>query len=1181
MSTINALLSSSSSAEIPASSAHLNSFTRGFTSPKRFFPDYSCSTASGKFSPDSGGNQSRSGITPGPSGIDASSGSMELFGFPSRQCGNQYCHRGSEAEVSHGSAVVPQGFSTPVSFHKRQPDSSIDSFCRRLVKEGHSDKDRDSPSRVFQQNVSCAKETRQDSSNYRPISVEYLHCHSISKNGAFRQNSPVDLTTDVGHQFGHHRRFLKCSDKCRISEVFLFHPEWNNLHVFENAFWADNGSLGIFTAYEANQGVSQTQGSNCNIFHRRFQYSGNHKSSSRFAYLLDKEGFNLVRVQDKFGKVLGIPSSVFGVPRRSFEFEDAYHLSSQEQSSFNPQFMSRHFGQKVGVQEGFGRPGRPPEFCSPNAPSRSDAFISPDQLDEPVHGSQRKGQFNSCNCRFKGGITALPESEVFRNSGFLSSISSYSGGYDGRLRLWLEWCSFPFSGKGLLDSFGSFTLHQCERDESSSKFSQFLQRVFERPGFEATYRQYGDIILFKKDGFSSLPFVKRVIKGFSFTLHPRKHFFCPCPHPGVFECTCGPGVQEGSHSNGILLRSRLVRLDFPEIQILPIGNNRFFRYQGYYKVRFFCFSLPGSESRFSGCHGLRLESDLPSLHVSSSRLNASNYSQDRILRGGGNINCSNEQVSSLASQANQQSKAFPTSSRELFSVSGAGSGDFYSKKQVLEPVCVAPLNLSLHNQLFGSTSDISDDSLEEIQDSSQVNTDQFSVNIPVHFLDLSKLDRHINPDSSVPLYVDSSANELSNLSFQNESVTSLEDHPSPVIPSQSDPNPPFLAQVSAPDSPLNASFSSQDESGDDLIRNSEVGPVVSKDRLKVVFSHLRKQGHSPDSALLISSCHKVSSQRQYQSGWSKWLEFKTWQGILDADVDVVQVCNFLAHNFMVEGKALNTIKNYYYALRAPVAALYDLNLKDSEEIRCLFAGAFRKKPPRKGMVIFPKWSLSDLLFYLNESPFEPLETADWDHVFVKTLILIMLATGRRMTEIAVIVSDYSTVGSDTVKFKWFPDFLAKAQREDSDWVPEPPQISAIDSTDKSLCPVRAFHRYMEFRVPMGLSEFGGRLWPVGKISLSYLIIGTINDAIVQAHPEYLPSDLPPVGTHHLRKFVTSLSWKFLPANEAKLAKMVGSKSFNTLINSYIRDVPPVLLSVRLPTGTLHPTMCKLRTLPTT
>ena len=1120
---------------------------------------------------------------------------MELISFPTRQCSNQYCHRGSEAEVSHGSTVVSQGSSSPVCFHKRQPDCPVISFCRRLDEEGHSDKDRDSPSRVFQQNVSCAKEARQDSSNYRPISVKYLHSHSISENGASRKNSPIDLTNDVGHQSGHHRRFLKCSDKCRFSEIFLFHSEWNSLHVFENAFWLDNGSLGIFTSNEANQGISQAQGSNCNIFHRRFQYSGNHKSSSCFAYLLDKEGFNLARVQDKFGKVLGNPSSVFGIPRRSFEFEDAYHLTSQGQGGINPLFMPKHLGQKVGVQEGFGRAGRPSEFCSSNAPSGSHAFVSLDHLDEPVHCSQREGQFNTCYCRLKGGITTIPEQEVFRNSGFLSSLNSYSGSYDGRLRLWLEWCAFPFSGKGLLDSFGSFSLHQCERDESCSKYSKFLQRVFERPHFKATYRQYGDIVLFKKDGFSSLPFIKRVIKGISFTLHPRKHFFCPCPHSGVSECTCGPGVQEGSYSNGILLRSRFIRIDFPEIQVLPIGNNRFFRYQGYYQVRFFCFSLPGSESHFPGCHGLRLESNFPSLHVSSSRLNASDHSQDRILRRGGDINCTNEQVSSLASQANQQGKAFPTTSRELFPVSGAGSGDIHSKKQVLEPVCMAPLKLGLHKQLFGSISDVSDISFDthlesssedievsdfEIQETSQVNTDRFSVNIPVHLLDLSKLDRQVNSENSVPLSVVSSVDELNNFSFQNESA-SLDEHPSPVIPNQSDPSPPFLAQVSAPDSPLNASFSPQDELGEDLIGNLEVEPVVSKDRLKVVFSHLRKLGHSPDSALLISSCHKVSSQRQYQSGWSKWLEFKTWQGILDADVDVVQVCNFLAHNFMVEGKALNTIKNYYYALRAPVAALYDLNIKDSEEIRCLFAGAFRKKPPRKGMVIFPKWSLNDLLLYLNDSPFEPLETADWDHVFVKTLILIMLATGRRMTEIAVIISDFTTVGSDTVKFKWFADFLAKAQREDSDWAPEPPQISAIDSTDKRLCPVRAFNRYMEFRVPMGLSEFGGRLWPVGKISLSYLIIGTINDAIVGAHPEYLPTDLPPVGTHHLRKFVTSLSWKFLPANEAKLAKMVGSKSFNTLIKSYIRDVPPVTLSLRLPTGTLHPTMCKLRSLPTT
>ena len=57
----------------------------------------------------------------------------------------------------------------------------------------------------------------------------------------------------------------------------------------------------------------------------------------------------------------------------------------------------------------------------------------------------------------------------------------------------------------------------------------------------------------------------------------------------------------------------------------------------------------------------------------------------------------------------------------------------------------------------------------------------------------------------------------------------------------------------------------------------------------------------------------------------------------------------------------------------------------------------------------PKWLLSDLLSMLSSPPFEPLDLADWDHVLVKTVILILLATGRRMVEIAAMIPDCSPV----------------------------------------------------------------------------------------------------------------------------------------------------------------------------
>ena len=185
-----------------------------------------------------------------------------------------------------------------------------------------------------------------------------------------------------------------------------------------------------------------------------------------------------------------------------------------------------------------------------------------------------------------------------------------------------------------------------------------------------------------------------------------------------------------------------------------------------------------------------------------------------------------------------------------------------------------------------------------------------------------------------------------------------------------------------------------------------------------------------------------------------------------------------------EGKALNTFKNYFYAIRDPVLAAYNLNIFDTREIQNLFAGAFQKKPPKRGSSLMPKWLLGDLLSMLSNPPFEPLELADLDHVLVKTVTLSLLATGRRMVEIAAMIPDCSPVEKNSINFQWFPSFIAKAERWCDGWVPVAPEIKSISTEDSNLCPVRCFRIYFARRAEKVLqADFGGRMWPVGKIKL--------------------------------------------------------------------------------------------------
>ena len=69
-----------------------------------------------------------------------------------------------------------------------------------------------------------------------------------------------------------------------------------------------------------------------------------------------------------------------------------------------------------------------------------------------------------------------------------------------------------------------------------------------------------------------------------------------------------------------------------------------------------------------------------------------------------------------------------------------------------------------------------------------------------------------------------------------------------------------------------------------------------------------------------------------------------------------------------------------------------------------------------------------------------------------------------------------------------------------------------------------------------------------------------------------------IGTHHLRKFAISLSWKFFKASEQDLFNKVGSKSMVTLLSTYIRDVPGVSVPCVVPLGTLMPNSKVIRKL---
>ena len=168
------------------------------------------------------------------------------------------------------------------------------------------------------------------------------------------------------------------------------------------------------------------------------------------------------------------------------------------------------------------------------------------------------------------------------------------------------------------------------------------------------------------------------------------------------------------------------------------------------------------------------------------------------------------------------------------------------------------------------------------------------------------------------------------------------------------------------------------------------------------------------------------------------------------------------------------------------------------------------------------------------------------------------------------MSDYYWRKGEVI-FSWFPGFKAKMETYFKDWTSEPPKIVPILSQDNRLCPVRAFKLYIEKRPDKPRHKYP--VWYLRKSAISWLVRETINDSIKFGSRSHAGSfdESTPVKCHDFRKFACSYSRKYVDRTSKSLAQRVGSKTFTTLKNCYIREVPEIKLTFQVPLGTIKPT----------
>ena len=310
--------------------------------------------------------------------------------------------------------------------------------------------------------------------------------------------------------------------------------------------------------------------------------------------------------------------------------------------------------------------------------------------------------------------------------------------------------------------------------------------------------------------------------------------------------------------------------------------------------------------------------------------------------------------------------------------------------------------------------------------------------------------------------------------------------------------------------------------------------------------------------------------------WSKFLSFLTSIGLSSLDVSMAVVCDFLTVQSVGMGFQYRTVAAYRCALRHPL--LFSCGLEITCDLSVLYMkGVFNYRPPQRASPM-PVWSLSGLLSFLCSSLFEPLEEASILRLSQKTLCLLLLASGRRISEVAHI-SGRSRSKSGSLSLLWVPDFRPK--HFTPSFRPCPPSISPIGSSssrDVLLCPVRAYQIYKDRSEPWledvplllrhrsPLWSLPGQTVPSPVRTLTAWFISLVKD---YRRRDGLSTDIS-VGPHQMRKFAASYSLH-LGQNPEGVRKTMGFSSLTILRKNYLaHTVTPLLMPCVLPGGSHIP-----------
>ena len=192
---------------------------------------------------------------------------------------------------------------------------------------------------------------------------------------------------------------------------------------------------------------------------------------------------------------------------------------------------------------------------------------------------------------------------------------------------------------------------------------------------------------------------------------------------------------------------------------------------------------------------------------------------------------------------------------------------------------------------------------------------------------------------------------------------------------------------------------------------SRKSPYASSDCVATLKRFTSQAGFSETVVGQLALCRRKSTRLNYQARWGKFRKWCRDFHHRSSEPTIPKIAEFLTFLFKTEKAAVSTIKGYR-AMLSSVFKFCLLEISSSPFLKDLVR-SFEISAPRP-LLHSPSWDLDKVLEYLSDPPFGPLAETSFRNKTRKALLLLAMATAKRIGELQALSFSVSHRGDDLV-----------------------------------------------------------------------------------------------------------------------------------------------------------------------